>query len=606
MQMKSISLKTQVGLFLLLVAFLTSCAKETSTEKAKPIEPIAEETQTSSQRPLSLPVQYQNASYVLDQPEAEEAQLDEETVLKVGARITSTGGPQPLWDIVKRLVALKGMNVSWASDVDKNALVDVDINPSDDFYDALNDMLRQVDYFHEIRGNTIVIKYRDTRQYQVAMPFIKQNYSTAVGGNLLGSSGGDQVSKQVDGVIDLRSEDNTFNLWENIEANLTTILEVWNIQKERKNVIDEEAKAAYDQQSIGTSTSSGRSTGEQDSTDLASDGSVPTFRSYYTIDKPVGIITVTAPLPILSKVENYLTNLKQKLYKQISIEAKIIEVQVDDESNIGINWNNVLKNFQALTGAITFGADGQVYPRLKNNPAIGSQIYTDHTGQRTYGQDTETGLNRYHTRATGAAFYDAIDPGQFISGITLGAASFETFLNALEEEGQTKILSNPKISVMNGQPALITVGQNRTYIDRIEVEVDSDNGDKTYSIETARLLAGVGMALTATVLENEEIIMNLVPITSELVGNEIPYEIIGEEGTRVGVPVLNVREMSTTVRVGDGEMLVIGGLISDTESNYGSFAPVLGKIPGIRYLFGYETKKRKKRELIILLRPRII
>ena len=64
--------------------------------------------------------------------------------------------------------------------------------------------------------------------------------------------------------------------------------------------------------------------------------------------------------------------------------------------------------------------------------------------------------------------------------------------------------------------------------------------------------------------------------------------------------------MSTTVRVRNGEMLVIGGLISEVEDTQGEFAPVVGSIPIVRYLFGYEQKIKQKRELIILLRPRII
>jgi general secretion pathway protein D/MSHA biogenesis protein MshL len=64
--------------------------------------------------------------------------------------------------------------------------------------------------------------------------------------------------------------------------------------------------------------------------------------------------------------------------------------------------------------------------------------------------------------------------------------------------------------------------------------------------------------------------------------------------------------MSTTVRVKNGDMLVIGGLISDVNDNTGSFAPVMGDIPLVKYLFGYEEKVKNKRELIILLKPRII
>ncbi len=614
--MKLLTNRIRIGGILVLIVLCSSCMKQAATEKTKETE-LADIVPAKKARPATMPVQYQRAPYVLDQQPGDEVDVDEESVLKVGARITSKNGPQPLWDIVKRLVALKKMNVSWASDVDKDVLVDVDISPEDDFYQALDNMLRQVDYFHEVQGKTIVVKYRATRQFQIAMPFTKQKFSTMVGGNLLGSSGSDDKGgggdKQIDGVLSLDSEDNEFDLWDNIKFNLDTILEVWNIRKEKKKAEDDKEKAANAVAQGGATPvvvnlSSGAAAPAADAKKDDADKKENTApKSYYTIDKPVGLITVTAPRPVLDKVNAYLTNLKRKLYKQIAIEAKIIEVQIDNESNVGINWNNVFKNFRLFSGALSFGANGQVYPLIKNNPlAVRDRIYTDRSANDLQPPDPETGIHYYHNALTGAAFYDAINPGQFISKIALNAASFEAFLNALKEEGKTKILSNPKISVMNGQPAMITVGQNRTYIDKVDVDIDTDSNTKTYTTSTSRLLAGVGMALTATILDNKEIIMNLVPITSELVGNDIPYEFIGSEGAKVGVPIINVREMSTTVRVGDGEMLVIGGLISDAQGKEENFMPGVGKIPGVRYLFGYEKKKRRKRELIILLRPKII
>ena len=250
-------------------------------------------------------------------------------------------------------------------------------------------------------------------------------------------------------------------------------------------------------------------------------------QGYYLIDKPVGLITVTAPRPVLEKIDAYITTLKKSLYKQISIEAKIIEVQLADSSTIGINWSNVLKNFN-LTGTATFGDNGQVYPFVYNNDKVNGKV--------TYTDDTKS------------AYFKTINPGQFISNITMGAANFDIFLNALNEQGDTKILSNPKLSVMNGQPSLITVGRNVTYVDSIESDLDSDSGIITYSVETERILSGVGMALTATVLGEDEIIMNLVPITSEL-QEPIEYLDVGNLGGTVGLPVINVREMSTTVKV---------------------------------------------------------
>ncbi|MBW2684147.1 MAG: pilus (MSHA type) biogenesis protein MshL [Deltaproteobacteria bacterium] len=572
--MKSIKSIAFVSSLLLLSLFLTSCVTESPPEQKK-AQATSEQMQPQPSdsaevvppppipaAPATLPVRYQTASYLVDEEAQKDIAMPEESKLKVGARITSTRGPQPLWDIFKRLAALKGMNVSWASDVDRNVLVDVDINANDDFYEAIDNMLRQVDFFHEMQGNTIIVKYRETRQFQIAMPFVKSNYTTSTGGNVLGNS---EISTNIDGTIELTSRDNEFDIWANIQSNLDTIMDVWSVRQGQVAAV----QAAVADESATTAgvpppaaTTKGTSKGE----------------AFYVIDKPIGLITVTAPRPLLVKMDEYFTSLKKHLYKQISIEAKIIEVQLREASSIGINWTNVLKDFN-LRGLATFGTGGllgQVYP---------SSAYRDDD-----------------------FIADTTNSGNFVASISMAAASFDVFLNALNEEGDTKILSNPKLSVMNGQPALITVGRNVTYIDSITADRSTGNvgGDLiTYTAETERILSGIAMALTATILGKDEIIMNLVPITSEL-EEPIEYRTLGSDGGEIGLPIVRVREMSTTVKVKDGEMLVIGGLISDVQDTKGEFAPILGDIPLLRYLFGYEEKEHLKRELIILLRPRII
>ncbi len=167
---------------LLLLFFAASCTNQQAVVE-EPIVPPDQQTAASNnpieKPPETLPTMYQTPAYMVDAEDEDSAILSEdETSLKVGATIKSTRGPQPLWDILKRLAALKKMNVSWASDVDQNVLVDVDINANDDFYGAVDNLLRQVDYFHEMQGNTIVVNYKETRQFRVAMPFIRQNYQT--------------------------------------------------------------------------------------------------------------------------------------------------------------------------------------------------------------------------------------------------------------------------------------------------------------------------------------------------------------------------------------------------------------------------------------------
>ncbi len=107
-------------------------------------------------------------------------------------------------------------------------------------------------------------------------------------------------------------------------------------------------------------------------------------------------------------------------------------------------------------------------------------------------------------------------PETSTGAISLAAFTFDSFLNVVEEQGQTNILSNPKLSVMNGQPAMMTVGRNVTYIDEITSDTNDDTGTVTYTAETARALSGVGLALTANILDDNEIVLNLVPVTSEL------------------------------------------------------------------------------------------
>ncbi len=582
---------------LLLSLLLSSCASDTgqkgqstgiAQETAQPVTKTA--TVSAPSLPASLPVRYQTAAYVVDRDQKEDITIAEESKLKVGARITSTRGPQPLWDIIKRLAALKNMNVSWASDVDKNVLVDVNISANDDFYNALDNMLRQVDYYHEMQGATIIVKYKETKQFHIAMPFIKQTYKTNTGGDVLGGSGGEsntnvagEISLATDGVAVNQHKDGKpggieFNTWNSIENNLNAILNIWTTEEINTTSIqgsDKEAKIRQnaDLAQLTQNTSQTDSTSNQQIADA-------TFRrssggNSYFIDKPVGLITVTAPRPLLDKLDAYLTTLKKELYKQISIEAKIIEVQLDDHSAIGLNWNTILENLSTTGGS---ASGSRTYSNIKSN-------------------DITDGVASAATLLT-----NGFSSG-YAASISLAAFTFDSFLHAVSEQGQTNILSNPKISVLNGQPALMTVGRNVTYIDKITSDTDGTTGTVTYTAETARALSGVGLALTANILDDNEIILNLVPVTSEL-EEPIEYKTIGLG--EVGLPVINVREMSTTVRVKNGDMLVIGGLISDSNSNTGSFIPGTSKIPIFKYLFGYEEKTAKKRELIILLQPRII
>ncbi|HDL98577.1 MAG TPA: type II and III secretion system protein, partial [Desulfobacteraceae bacterium] len=169
----------------ILLIFLVSCAKKEST-KAPAEKSVSGTSATSGTSAVAkkaeltqLPVRFRQTGYITqEEPSKDVLGQAGEYQIKVGANITSTKGPQPLWDILKRLANLKGMSVSWASDVDPNVRVDVDISADDNFFDAINNLLRQVDYFQVVKNNVIIVKYRESKRFQISIPYMTSEYTT--------------------------------------------------------------------------------------------------------------------------------------------------------------------------------------------------------------------------------------------------------------------------------------------------------------------------------------------------------------------------------------------------------------------------------------------
>ncbi|WP_319548863.1 pilus (MSHA type) biogenesis protein MshL [Desulfogranum marinum] len=563
--MKLVNCSLPLVLSLMILA-LSACANKDTADEAPPAQEspsVAQEATTPAPppEPAQLPVRFQQPGFVTADLEAEE-ELEEQSgeyQLKVGATIRSTAGPQPLWDILNRLGALKGMSVSWASDVDQSVLVDVNIAAEDDFFTAIDNLLRQVDYYNEVEGNTIIVKYRETKKFFIAIPNMKGTYTSTTGGNYLTDR---DAASGTEGTIKITSDENGFDVWANIRANLDLIMQQW------ATVTTEPAdEAAEDAEGAGPANTT---------SDIRATRRMATGGSYYTVDQSVGLITVTAPRPLLDKVELYLTSLKDELYRQVVIEAKIIEVYLEDNSKIGLDWSLVLKDFD-ITGTTFFGTagtggDGQVYPWI---PAEG----------------------------------DADSITTFISKITLNPANFSVMLNALNEQGDANVLSNPKLTVLNGQPALISVGKDIAYIKTVSQNIDSGSNSSlttvTYTAEVDNVVEGVALGVVASIVNDKKVVLHLTPVTTNLIDDPIEYRTFGD-GLEVGLPRVGVREMSTMVEVANGEMLVIGGLIDEVDGKTSKFAPVVGEIPIVKYLFGYEEKIKTKRELVILLTPKII
>jgi MSHA type pilus biogenesis protein MshL len=473
--------------------------------------------------PATLPVRFQKPSYLVKETSLadESVGMDEELTLKVGADISTTAGPVPLRDIMKRLASLHNMNVSWASDVNPYINMDVDISAGDDFFTAIDNMLRQADYFYELKGNTIIIKYKETRKYHVALP------PRIKGQANINTTGGTATNTDADN-----------SRWDIIKNNLDQILQTW---AER-----------YQAPTTGQKSKEGEEKPEEPIRYGPTITQTPS--GFYSVDPALGLITVTAPKPLLDKIGNYLDTLKEEMYKQITIEAKILEVTLSQSEDKGIDWSSLLKD-SVLNVSMDFGDAGQVYPKS----------------------------------------------GGLLDTINIGTKTFDLVLDALESQGTAKLLSNPRISVMNGQPAVIYVGDNVTYIS--EVETTADTGTVTTAVTTAQVISGLRLEVYATIMSDDEIVMSIIPMISQL---EEPIEYRQFGLNQVGLPFVRERTMNSIVRLKNGEMLVVGGLISRDEADDASNVKGLGKIPMLKYIFGNKKTRSTRKELVILLRPRII
>ncbi len=450
--------------------------------------------------------------------------------LPVGAELISKGGKVSLKEVIRNLALLKGFSVSWSDDVAQERLVDVDIRPEDNYWDALNNVLRQLDYFYDVDKETIVVRYKETAQYQLVMPFLEEEFKTSVGGNLLGGS---ESQGRMKGEVWMSGGmKEPLDFWKEIETNV--------------NAIIQHTAPRTPEDSKGGHTGSAR--------------------GYLIIDRPLGIITVTAPSRTQKKIKRYLDNIEKEIYKQVIIEAKIIEVALNKNSEVGIDWDEVIN--AALSGAISFGQmfSGQIYPSTH-------------------------------------------DEG-FIRRVTLDDHNFNLILKALNAQGTTNVLANPKITILNGHGATITVGENVTYIDRVEKTVDSgadSSGTVSWSVNTATILSGIGLAVMANIMDNDEVILYIVPVTSEL-SEPIEYRTFGggDDQSKVGLPEVKLKEMATFAKVKNGQTLIIGGLIDSVklESNKGT--PILKDLPLLGRLFRVDATQEIKKELVILLKPKII
>ncbi|CAO5676052.1 MAG: Type 3 secretion system secretin [Holosporales bacterium] len=296
----------------------------------------------------------------------------------------------------------------------------------------------------------------------------------------------------------------------------------------------------------------------------------------FSIHKQGGIISIRTTQRQHDLIEEYLEQLKRVSGRQVLIEAKIIEVVLNDDYKSGINWQSLTEQgFQFQANFANMGKEATMIDKSFAN------------------------RNSFNIGGRGRQF----------SGI----------LSALEDFGTSRTLSSPRLTVMNNQIAVLKVAQNKVYFklnyDRqFSMKNDFENFNLSSDIHTIPI--GLIMSVQPSIDEEaDDIILCLRPTISKLSGTEndpavditlanAKNPLMNEK--KSGVPVVDVKEIDSVLRVKSGEVAILGGLMEVQSIQDQTGVPGSSELPIIRDIFGATSSSDRVVELVILLKATIV
>lgn len=285
------------------------------------------------------------------------------------------------------------------------------------------------------------------------------------------------------------------------------------------------------------------------------------------VNPGAGLVMVRAGSDELRVVEEYLRRTELIMQRQVILEAKILEIALNEGYQQGINWSD-LQSASGITAS-----DG---------------LPEDFTAQALAGQAIQTS-----------------DIGGLFSA-SVRAGDFTGLIQLLGEQGNVQILSSPRISTVNNQKAVIKVGTDEFFVTDIDFNDDNSTvtgSDSTStSVELTPFFSGISLDVTPQISESGSITLHVHPSVSE-VNDQEKIITIGERDVTLPLASSTVRETDSVIRAESGQIVVIGGLIQNTSEDNNSAVPFFSDIPVVGELFKQRRFESRKSELVILLRP---
>ncbi|MDD5330627.1 MAG: pilus (MSHA type) biogenesis protein MshL [Sulfuricella sp.] len=285
-----------------------------------------------------------------------------------------------------------------------------------------------------------------------------------------------------------------------------------------------------------------------------------------------GLLGVRATSRQHEKIREFLDQIMSSARRQVLIEATVVEVRLSDQYQQGINWS-----------------------RLRHG---------------------DTGFN--FSQAAIGTLPSGVNPGVSPGIVTLGYANpnsaignIAATIQLLESFGNVKVLSSPRISVLNNQTALLKVVDNKVYF-TIEVTITPATTTSAqlivYTTTVHTVPVGFVMSVTPQIDDGDAVTLNVRPTISRITGyvND-PSPPLAQAGVTSPIPEIQTREMESILKVGSGQVAVMGGLMQDSVNNIKDAVPGLStRLPLIGDVFSYRNETSTRSELVIFLRPIVI
>ncbi len=306
-----------------------------------------------------------------------------------------------------------------------------------------------------------------------------------------------------------------------------------------------------------------------------------------------GVIVVRGMPTDVRNVELYLRAIKLSVERQVMLEAKIIEVTLSESSQAGINWAAF------PTGRLQVGL---LNPdtTLRNAGAIATPNLNADPINRTIAAGGSTSL------ISGVG-------GGSLFGLALQTSNFASLLQFLEGQGSAQVLSSPRIATLNNQKAVLKVGTDEFFVTNVQSGTSTSGitTGATTSFPTLSLqpfFSGVALDITPQIDEASNVILHVHPSVSSVVQDDRRINLGSLFGGDITLPLARstVSETDSIVKVSDGNIVAIGGLMKVDVNDRRSGLPGMQDVPFLNYMLGNRARLSNKKELVILIKPTIV